>query len=78
MVFPVRSAIEATIRLVKNASKATTVKTETGQVKRQGYAWTVFFLLKLNCLHGFNLRRCNCKQNPLQGDPWSFMRFNSS
>ena len=43
MVFPVRSATEATIHHLENASIATTEKTATSQVKRQGDAGTVFF-----------------------------------
>ena len=36
------------------------------------------FLFKWNCSHGIHPRKCSCKQNPLQGDPWLFTRFNSS
>ena len=38
MVFPIRSATEATIRHLENASITTTEKTATRQVKRQGDA----------------------------------------
>lgn len=43
MVFPLRSATEATIRHLENAIISTTEKSATRQVKRQGDALTVFF-----------------------------------
>ena len=53
-----------TIHHLENAIITTTEKTATRQVKRQGHAWTVFWL-KLNYFHGIDPRRCNCKQIPL-------------
>ena len=42
MMFPVRSATEATTRHLENASFVTTEKTAARQIKRQGDAETVF------------------------------------
>ena len=66
MVFSVWCATEATFRHLENASIATTEKTTTRYVKRQGGVWTVFWL-EWNCSHEIHPRRCNW-QNPLQGD----------
>jgi hypothetical protein len=43
-------------------------ETMSGQVKRQGNAWTVFWL-NWNCSHEIHLRRSDCKQALLHGDP---------
>jgi hypothetical protein len=52
-------------------------ETATGQVKRQGNAWTVFQLI-WNCSHRIHPRKRDCKQAPLQGDPLPSKQFNFS
>ena len=68
-MFPVRYATEAIILHLKNTS---IVMTKRRQVTSKGkVVMELFFLLKWNYSHVIHPRSWNCKENAVQGDPWS-------